>query len=117
MSDAPKPGLTAVLPCNDVAKSRVFYERLGFTVDGDWGDYIILSHPSGAALHLTRAVDGWLIPGRNPFGLYFYIEAVDAIAAAAGVTAEDKDWGMYEAAFSDPDETLVRVGWPTRLRG
>ena len=24
--------------------------------------------------------------------------------------------GMYEFAMSDPDETLVRVGWPTRLR-
>jgi len=23
---------------------------------------------------------------------------------------------MYEFALSDPDETLVRVGWPTRLR-
>jgi hypothetical protein len=23
---------------------------------------------------------------------------------------------MYEFAMSDPDETLVRVGWPTRLR-
>jgi hypothetical protein len=24
---------------------------------------------------------------------------------------------MYEFAVSDPDQTLVRVGWPTRLRG
>jgi hypothetical protein len=23
---------------------------------------------------------------------------------------------MYEFALSDPDETLVRIGWPTRLR-
>jgi hypothetical protein len=23
---------------------------------------------------------------------------------------------MYEFAVSDPDETLVRVGWPSRLR-
>ncbi len=34
-----------------------------------------------------------------------------------GKTApEDKPWGMYEFALSDPDETLVRVGWATRLR-
>jgi hypothetical protein len=25
-------------------------------------------------------------------------------------------WGMYQVAVSDPDETLVRVGWPARLR-
>jgi hypothetical protein len=24
---------------------------------------------------------------------------------------------MYEFALSDPDETLVRIGWPTQLRG
>jgi hypothetical protein len=23
---------------------------------------------------------------------------------------------MYEFTLSDPDQTLVRVGWPTRLR-
>jgi hypothetical protein len=25
---------------------------------------------------------------------------------------EAKPWGMYEFALSNPDETLVRVGWP-----
>lgn len=117
MSDAPQQTMTAILACNDMARSRAFYERLGFKVDGDWGDYIILSHPSGAGLHLNKAVEGWLIPGRNPFGVYFYIEDVDAVASIMGVQAKDREWGMYEAAFSDPDETLVRVGWPSRLRG
>ena len=28
---------------------------------------------------------------------------------------EHKPWGMYEFSLSDPDETLVRVGWPSRL--
>ena len=28
-------------------------------------------------LHLTDAVEGWLVPGRNPFGLYFYMEDVE----------------------------------------
>ena len=37
------------------------------------------------------------------------------LAAAMGRTAEDKPWGMYQFALSDPDETLVRVGWPSRL--
>jgi hypothetical protein len=63
-----------------------------------------------------------LIPGENPFGLYLYIEDVDALAAAfageiiGGRGAEDKPWGMYEFALSDPDQTLVRVGWPSCLR-
>jgi hypothetical protein len=29
---------------------------------------------------------------------------------------KDAPWGMYEFAMSDPDETLVRVGWPIHLR-
>ena len=67
-------------------------------------------------------MEGWLVPGRNPFGLYLYTEHVDALAAEfrdeiIGEHApEDKPWGMYEFALSDPDQTLVRVGWPTRLR-
>jgi hypothetical protein len=33
-----------------------------------------------------------------------------------GKGPEEKPWGTYEFAVSDPDQTLVRVGWPTRLR-
>ncbi|HEX7799218.1 MAG TPA: VOC family protein [Asticcacaulis sp.] len=113
--------LTPILPCNDVQASLAFYLRLGFTVywrdESDPQGYVILGHPSGAALHLNKAVEGWLVPGRNPFGLYLYVENVDEMAAAVGVAAEDKPWGMYEAAVSDPDETLVRIGWPTSKRG
>jgi hypothetical protein len=72
---------------------------------------------------LTPAVEGWLTPGRNPFGLYLYREDVDGLAAVfKGEILEkhgpsEKRWGMYEFALSGPDDTLVRVGWPTRLRG
>jgi hypothetical protein len=82
----------------------------------------MLPDGKGGQLHLTAAVAGWLVPGRNPFGLYLYTEHVDALAARFGpelvaqAGPEDKPWGMYEFALSDPDGTLVRVGWPTRLR-
>jgi hypothetical protein len=58
----------------------------------------------------------------EPFGLYFYMEDVEVWAAVFGNEIlgksgpEDKPWGMYEFAMSDPDETLVRVSWPSRLR-
>ena len=83
----------------------------------------MLSDGKGGELHLQPAVEGWLVPGRNPFGLYLYVENVDELAAAfagelleASRQPEDKPWGMYEFSLSDPDGTLVRVGWPTRLR-
>lgn len=128
-SFAPSGILTAILPCNDLDVSEQFYHRLGFTRSdgprpspGEADGYRLLSNGSGGYLHLTDAVEGWLVPGRNPFGLYLYTEDVDALAAEfrdeiIGKHApEDKPWGMYEFALSDPDQTLVRVGWPTRLR-
>lgn len=76
----------------------------------------MLSDGNGGEIHLQPAVEGWLIPGRNPFGLYLYTENVDELAKRVGCKAEDKEWDVYEFALSDPDETLVRVDWPTRLR-
>jgi len=113
--------LTAILPCNDLDKSEAFYARLGFVREGGGDEsYRMLSDGKGGELHLTHAVEGWLIPGRNPFGLYLYAENVDELARSMGELVShppaDKPWGMYEFTLSDPDETLVRVGWPTRLR-
>ena len=115
--------LTAILPCNDLDASERFYNRLGFSrpdsqrpAAGEPDTYRMLSNGKGGYLHLTDAVEGWLVPGKNPFGLYLHLEDVDAVARGFQKSPEDKSWGMYEFAMSDPDETLVRVGWPTRLR-
>ncbi|GAB2895303.1 glyoxalase [Paraburkholderia jirisanensis] len=127
----PQHRLTTILPCNDLDASEAFYRRLGFRRPGgdpavvaEWDDvYRILADEKGAHLHLTRAVDGWLVAGRNPFGVYLYTEEVDRLAQAFADEIiekngpEDKPWGMYEFALSDPDGTLVRIGWPTSLRG
>jgi catechol 2,3-dioxygenase-like lactoylglutathione lyase family enzyme len=108
--------LVAVVPCNDLDASQAFYARLGFT-EGErtYQEYRILSNGKGGELHLSRAAEGWVVPGRNPFALYLFTENVDELAAALGCQAEDKLWGMYEFGVSDPDEALVRIGWPTRL--
>lgn len=113
--------LTAILPCNDLDAAQSFFERLGFKRDpSSIDEYRMLSDGRGGFIHLTRAVDGWLHAGRNPFGLYLYREDVDGAAAAferetMGRPA-DTPWGMYEFSLNGPDETLVRIGWPTRLR-
>jgi catechol 2,3-dioxygenase-like lactoylglutathione lyase family enzyme len=128
-SFAPSGVLTAILPCNDLDASERFYNRLGFV---RWTGssappfepdcYRLLANGKGGYLHLTDAVQGWLVPGKNPFGLYLYLEDVDRLAGEfrgeiIGKNApEYKPWGMYEFALADPDQTLVRVGWPSRLR-
>lgn len=111
--------LTAILPCNDLDAAQLFFERLGFALrPGSPPDYRMMADGCGGFVHLNRAVEGWLTPGRNPFGLYLYREDVNAAAEAfAGETIgapEDKPWGMYEFALNGPDDTLIRVGWPTR---
>jgi hypothetical protein len=117
----PEHKLTAILPCTNLDASEAFYARLGFTRQESSEEYRILADEKGAELHLNPAVEGWLVPRRNPFGLYLYTEEVDTMAATLADVIlgkpEDKPWGMYEFALSDPDETLVRVGYPTRLRG
>jgi hypothetical protein len=126
----PAQAMIAILPCKDLDLSERFYGRLGFVRDvmDIWpsrshADYRIMSDGRGARLHLVQATEGWLTPGRNPFGLYLYAEDVDQLAnsfAAEMIESdkkpEHKPWGMYEFSVSDPDETLVRVGRPSRLR-
>jgi catechol 2,3-dioxygenase-like lactoylglutathione lyase family enzyme len=118
--------LTAIVPCNDLDRSEAFYNRLGFQRapddDDPHSEYRMLSDADGAELHLTDAVEGWVVPGRNPFALYLYTRDVDGVAARvrdeiieASRAPEHKDWGMYEFALSDPDGVLVRIGWPSRL--
>jgi len=85
------------------------------------GVYRILRDADGASVHLRQAEPGWLIPGQNPLGLFYLRENVDELAAefageiVGSLWPEDRPWGMYEFAISDPDATLIRVGRPTQL--
>lgn len=108
--------VVAILPTGDIDASEAFYKRLGFKVESDYGHYRILSDGRGWHLHLTRA-DGW--PRKiedNPFGIYIYVEDVDAVAARVRELIIEKGaphakpWGTYEFAVSDPSGVLVRVG-------
>jgi hypothetical protein len=90
-------------------------------VYSDHGRYRILSDGKGWLLHLSSESPKGLVPGQNPNGVYLYLEDVDGLAArvsdpilGAGAP-QHKPWGMYEFALSDPDGTLVRIGWPSRL--
>jgi catechol 2,3-dioxygenase-like lactoylglutathione lyase family enzyme len=121
MSEQPHHCIVSILPCTNIEASTEFYARLGLTLHGDYGTYRILTDGNGWLLHLSGQFPlGWLVPGRNPNGLYLYVQEVDGFAARIndllnGTRPEHKPWGMYEFALSDPDGTLVRVGWPSRL--
>jgi catechol 2,3-dioxygenase-like lactoylglutathione lyase family enzyme len=113
--------LVAIVPCNDIKVSTAFYERLGLQLLSDYGTYRILGDGKGWLLHLSaESPKGWVVPVRNPNGLYLYLEDVDGLAARIADLLADcgpahKPWGMFEMALSDPDGTLVRIGWPSEL--
>ena len=108
--------VVAIVPSSDLDASEAFYRNLGFAVESDYGDYRILADGRGWHLHLTQS-PGW--PRKvedNPFGLYLYVEDVDAVADRVRDLIIEKGaphakpWGTYEFAVSDPSGTLVRIG-------
>ncbi|MDB5588673.1 MAG: glyoxalase [Devosia sp.] len=107
---------TAIIPTSDLDASQAFYELLGFTLASDYGDYRILTDGRGWDLHLRQQANWPPTPEDNPFGLYLYVDDVDAVAARVRDRIIEKGaphlkpWGTYEFAVSDPSGTLVRVG-------
>lgn len=124
MNTLPDCRVCAIIPCNDMAQAERWWNRLGFFAPTDDGHaaYRILSNKDGATIHLQPAVPGWVVPGRNPFGVYLSTPHVDQLAEAAGnailgtvKAPRHTEWGMYEFALNGPDDLLVRIGWPSRL--
>lgn len=109
-----KHSAVAIIPCNDLDESQAFYERLGFAATSvyDAQGYRILHDPEGASVHLTHVDPGCVVPERNAHGLYLYSENVATLAASFGCGVEVKPWGLREFAVSDPNGTLIRIGWP-----
>lgn len=115
-------GAFAIIPCNDLAVSVAFWERLGFSRAGGEGQYVLMSG-WGCEVHLTQAGSGeWSVPPNNPFGVFIRAPDVEAIAACVddlvirpGGVLRHREWGMYEVAINGPDNLLVRVGWPSEL--
>ena len=108
--------VVAIVPSSDLDASELFYRRLGFELVSDYGDYRILGDGRGWHLHLNR-MPAW--PKKvedNPFGLYLYVDDVDAVAARVRELIIEpgaphaKPWGTYEFAVSDPSGVLVRIG-------
>ena len=108
--------VVAIVPSSDLDASEAFYRRLGFEVASDYGHYRILADGRGWHLHLNH-MPGW--PRHiedNPFGLYLYVDDVDALAEQVRELIIEPDapkarhWGTYEFSLSDPSGLLVRVG-------
>jgi hypothetical protein len=119
----PTTGAFAIVPSNDLAAARPFWERLGFECTGDFGHYLIMTGWA-CEVHLTQAGSGpWRVPEEhNPFGVFIRTPDVEAIAARVddliirpGGVLRHREWGLYEFGVCGPDGLLVRIGWPSHL--
>jgi len=104
-----------ILPTADPAAIQAFCrEKLGFTVDHGYPDYVIASR-DGVALHFTTVphpqVAAWT-------ACYLDLDDVEALYreyAAAGIVhpnghLEAKPWGMREFTALTPDGVALRIG-------
>jgi catechol 2,3-dioxygenase-like lactoylglutathione lyase family enzyme len=108
--------VVAIIPSKDLDAGTAFYRRLGFEVASDYGHYRILADGLGWHLHLNLVPDWPATVEDNPFGLYLYVDDVDAVAARVREliikpgAPHRKPWGTYEFSVSDPSGLLVRIG-------
>lgn len=106
------------MPIFRVADGRAaagWYERLGFTVEGEHR----FSPDLPLYLYLRRG-DCWLHlsehagDARPDTLVYLYVDDVDAIAAEFGARVRTQPWAR-EIELTDPDGNRLRIG--TRVEG
>jgi catechol 2,3-dioxygenase-like lactoylglutathione lyase family enzyme len=111
-----------ILPSRDLAETRAFYRRLGFTCwfDGRGGwDYEIVSR---GHLVVHFFLNSSLVAERSDAGCYLRVVDADRLHAelsALGLPGEgiprmtaprDEPWGMREFAIVDTSGNLLRIG-------
>lgn len=113
----------AILPVSDVEAAVVRYTALGFKgrvyrrEEDQVAIYGFLER-SGVHFHLALTTD--LDPHRTTSAVYLYVDDPDALFQEwSGVSfdgcvepPEDRDWGMREMTYVDPDGNLLRIGRP-----
>ena len=111
----------AILPVRDVEAAVARYQSLGFKgrvyrpAKDEAAIYGFLER-SGVHFHLALTDD--LDPHRTTSAVYLYVDDPDALFRewnAASVDGcleppEDRDWGMREMTYVDPDGNLLRIG-------
>ena len=104
------------LGVGDLARSRAFYEALGWRGAQQPDDEIVFFQAGAMVFGLWTALGGHGAPGIELAHNVRSIEEVDALlahAVQAGATlvrsAARADWGGYSGAFADPDGYVWEV--------
>lgn len=110
-----RESIKAFVPARDLARSRAFYEALGFTMTGDYGDVV----------HMQRGTSMFLLQSfyepahANNFMMSLVTDDLDAWFALARSVAErfgtkieppaERPWGLRDFVLLDPTGVLWRV--------
>ena len=106
-----------ILPARDLARTRAFYESLGFKAGYHDERYDIVRR-GRLVVHLEQPDD--LVPERNTFSCYWRVTDADRLYrefAALGLPStglpqltepQNEPWGMREFTLKDPSGNLVR---------
>jgi len=108
--------LVAEIFVRDIARSRAFYEVLGFAIEGDKGDFISLSW-EGHLLFLDQRPDLPPAPVQPLINIRVMVPEVEnhwarAQASGAVIVAPlaDRGYGLLDFTIADPDGIGVRFG-------
>jgi catechol 2,3-dioxygenase-like lactoylglutathione lyase family enzyme len=108
-----------ILLARDLDETSGFYAALGFTVARTFDHYLIVDR-DGAEIHFVTTPE--LDPWTSDAMCYLHVDDIDGLLdtwrevglPVSGIprltAAEDKPWGLREAALVDPNGTLVRIG-------
>jgi catechol 2,3-dioxygenase-like lactoylglutathione lyase family enzyme len=112
----PTSQLVAEIFVRDIARSRAFYEALGFTPEEDKGDFVSLSW-EGHLLFLDQRTDLPPVPAQPQINIRVMVPNVEehwarALAAGATIVAPlaDRGYGLLDFTIVDPDGIGVRFG-------
>jgi catechol 2,3-dioxygenase-like lactoylglutathione lyase family enzyme len=101
---------TAILYARDAVASADWYGKLGFEIEFTHRFHhhspLFVGLVSGDARIMLSEHSGDAVPNGL---LYVRVDDLDAAAAAMGVEAEDREWGIREAHAVDPGGNRVRI--------
>jgi len=118
--------LSPIVPVADMEESIHFYtDVLGFHVALQSDDYAILTRDC-ASLHLTRAENSSVLDAtRGHLSFYLEVEDIESLWSHVSRFRDrykvrdlfDRDYGMREFHIGDPNDCLIFVGEPIKVRG
>jgi catechol 2,3-dioxygenase-like lactoylglutathione lyase family enzyme len=114
----PTEQLVVEIFVRDAARSKAFYERLGFHVLADQGGFVVLSW-EGHWLFLDERRDLTPPPEHPAANVRVMVPDVDrhwskaqALGARVVEPIGDRDYGLRDFTIADPDGFGVRFGTP-----